>query len=250
MAMQHECRSIMVCIGGSATVDGGTGVAQALGFKFFDQQSREITQPMCGGLLSRVARIEWPMLNSPPLRVACDVTNPLCGPNGAAAVYGPQKGASPAQVRQLDEGLANLARLCGGDSNQDGAGAAGGAGFGLATLLGARLEHGIELVLDAIGFSSRCADASLVLTGEGRLDAQSLRGKACMGVAKAAATRRVPAIAIVGSTGPGAEQCLIRHGGFLKSYECLTERFGHERAMHEAATLISDVATELARALK
>jgi glycerate kinase len=244
-AMEEGCSELLVCIGGSATVDGGTGIAQACGFRFFDANDREITEPMCGGMLHRVARIERPLRAFPRVRVACDVTNPLCGRNGAATVYGPQKGATPEQVRMLDDGLAHLARVAGGDASIPGAGAAGGAGFGLMTFFNATLERGIDLVLDAVRFEERCRGSDLVITGEGRLDAQSLHGKACMGVAATAAKVGVPTIAIVGSTGLGAEQCVGT--AKLRLYHSLEERFGRERAMRDTKSAIADLTEEVVR---
>lgn len=242
------CREIIVGIGGSATVDGGTGIAQACGFRFFNRVNAEINVPMDGGMLGKITRIEPPAQSFPRIRIACDVTNPLCGPNGAAAVYGPQKGATAQQVRLLDDGLVHLARIAGGAPHAPdapGAGAAGGAGFGLVTFLGATLERGIELVLEFVGFRDLCRGADLVITGEGRLDAQSLQGKACMGVARAAAELAVPTIAIVGSTGPGAEQCLGPNG--LLELHSLVDRFGSDRAMQKAGTCLAQITEEVVR---
>jgi glycerate kinase len=244
-AVAENCRSIIVCIGGSATVDGGAGLAQALGARFYDAGGQLIEQPMCGGLLIHLSRVDPPP-KLPPIRVACDVTNPLCGASGAAAIYGPQKGAKPEQIQLLEEGLTRLASVVGGDPLKPGAGAAGGAGFGLATLCGATLQRGIDLVLNLIDFDRRCRGASLVLTGEGRLDSQSLHGKACMGVAAAAAQHGVPTIAIVGSTGPGAEMTLQQHHG-LRRYVSLSDRFGLERAMSQPASLLTELTGEIVR---
>ena len=246
------CSEIIVCIGGSATVDGGTGSAQASGWRFLDDERGEgFREFMCGGLLTRITRIDPPSGDrpheKPRIRVACDVVNPLCGPNGAAAVYGPQKGATPEQVRLLEEGLAHLAKIAGGDPDAPGAGAAGGAGYGLATFLNATLERGIDLVLEMVRFDETCRGADLVITGEGRLDAQSLQGKACMGVAAAARRLGVPTIAIVGTTGPGAEQCIGPEG--LSAYHSLADRFGEERARREAKTLIADLTEATVRGL-
>jgi glycerate kinase len=251
-AMELRCREIIVCIGGSATVDGGTGIAQAMGWRFLDDQGREVNQPlMCGGALRRIVKVVAPAAGRssiPRIRVACDVTNPLCGPNGAAAVYGPQKGATIEQVRNLDEGLAHLSRVVGGDPTQLGAGAAGGAGFGLVQFCGATLERGIELVLDAVNFDDRVRGASLVLTGEGRLDEQSLHGKACMGVANHAARFGVPTIGIVGTAGEHAERCVgPLEAGLLRRFIDLTARAGHDRSMRDTASLIRQSAGEIAR---
>jgi glycerate kinase len=240
--VEWGARTIILCIGGSATCDGGAGLAQALGARFYDSQGLLIGEPVSGGALVRVARVEPPGA-LPPIRVACDVTNPLLGREGAARVFGPQKGALTEDVELLDRGLAHLAALLRVDSTFAGAGAAGGAGFGLAVLCGARLERGIELVLDAVHFRERSQGARLVLTGEGRLDGQTMRGKAVMGVAAVAHEIGVPVVAIVGSTGPGAEACTdpSRHG-LLTGYVSLTERYGPERAMRDTALLVEDVA--------
>ena len=252
-AMDHGCQEIIIGLGGSATVDGGTGIAQALGVKFLDQSGEAISEPLCGGMLQRIAKVELPprladARSKIRLRAACDVTNPLCGESGAAAVYGPQKGATAQQVETLDAGLRHLAEVTGGDPDQPGAGAAGGAGYGLATLLGATLERGVDLVLDAVGFNQRCRGSTVVFTGEGRLDAQSLQGKACMGVAQAAARQGVPTIAIVGSAGPGARHCVgDPDRGLLLGYISLEERFGRERALREPAELLAQIAEEVAR---
>ena len=245
-AYERGWGTVIVGLGGSGTVDGGTGLAQALGVRFFDQAGQEISDPLTGGMLGRIARYERPG-ELPRIRVACDVTNPLCGPTGAAAVYGPQKGATPQQVGALDEALRHLAGLGTIDPETPGAGAAGGAAYGLLAFCGARLERGIELVLDAVGFRRRCRSANLVLTGEGCLDEQSLHGKASLGVAAAAGELGVATIAIVGTTGPGADRCVDPAlGGALASYVSLSERFGRERALREPAELIAEVAAEVA----
>lgn len=246
-AMESGCERVIVCIGGSATVDGGAGIAQALGARFYDAHGRLITQPICGGMLSMITRVVPPAA-LPAILVACDVTNPLCGPHGAAHVFGPQKGATREQVQTLDESLARFASIVGGDPDMPGAGAAGGAGFGLAALCHATLVRGVDLVLDAVGFSQRCDGAALVLTGEGRLDRQSLHGKACMGVAKAAASRGVPTIAIVGSTGDGADECLESRGGFLRDYCSLTDLIGRHAALHAPQPAIQAAARHLTSA--
>jgi glycerate kinase len=241
-AADAGAEQIIVCIGGSATCDGAAGLAQALGVRFFDADDRLITTPMTGSLLRSIARIE-PSRHLPDLRIACDVTNPLLGEHGAAAVYGPQKGATPDQVVQLDAALAHLASLTTADSGFPGAGAAGGAGFGLVALCGAHLERGVELVLDVIGFEDRCAGADLVLTGEGRLDSQSLNGKATIGVARAAQLHNTPTIALIGSIGVGADSCLVGHDppGPLLQMHALADRAGLDRAMRAPAALLREM---------
>jgi glycerate 2-kinase len=245
LAVGHGCGEVIVCIGGSATVDGGAGMAQALGARFFGRGGRLVKQPMTGGLLREIGRIEPPDERLPRIRIACDVTNPLIGERGAAAMYGPQKGATSDQVKELDAGLAHLAALLGADPATPGFGAAGGAALSLVTLCGAVMERGIELVLDAINFHERCRGATLVLTGEGRLDGQSMHGKAPIGVALAAARLDVPTIAIVGSTGPGVEETLKPRGP-LERCVSLSERYGLKRAMIETVALIERAAYDVA----
>lgn len=216
-ALEAGAKRIIIGIGGSATNDGGTGMAQALGVRFIDANGNAISEPMTGGLLASVAHIDVsgldPRLAKVRVTAACDVTNPLTGPRGAAAVYGPQKGATPAQVAELDAGLAHLARLLREQHDIDveplpGSGAAGGLGGGLVAFLHANLMPGIDLVLDAIGFDARVEGATLCLTGEGKLDGQSLSGKACLGVAQRAAKHGVPTIALVGCLGEDVERTL------------------------------------------
>src|SRR5581483_5649664 len=236
------CARVIVCVGGSATCDGGAGLAQALGAMFLDANGRPVRWPMTGEMLSLVRQVVPPR-GLPAIDVACDVQSPLLGPEGAAALYGPQKGATPDQVRALEHGLANLAGLVDFDSRTPGAGAAGGAAFGLAALCGARLAPGIDLVLDAVGFAARSRRATLVLTGEGRLDRQTLQGKAVAGVAAAARRAGVPTIAIVGGTGAGAADCTDpSKGGYVCRIVSLTERYGEERAVAEAGTLLRQTA--------
>ncbi len=211
-ALDGGARTLLLGIGGSATNDGGTGMASALGARFLDRQGRPLAPG--GGDLHRLHRIDLagldPRLVSVRLQVACDVTNPLCGASGAAAVYGPQKGATPAQVRQLDAGLERLARVMAGQypetaglDRQPGAGAAGGLGFGLLAFCGARLGRGVELVAEAVGLERRLKGCILVVTGEGRLDAQTVNGKTPVGVAAVARRLGIPVIAICGCLGDG-----------------------------------------------
>jgi glycerate 2-kinase len=252
-AAQRGCETIILCVGGSATIDAAAGILQALGVRFFDAGNVEIPAPITGGMLHRIARIDASGLRTktPKIRVACDVTNPLFGPKGAAFTYGPQKGATPQQQTKLDHALRHFASVCRSqgfqaDPNAIGSGAAGGVPFGLAAVCGSTLERGIDLVLEMLNFENRCRGASLVLTGEGQLDAQSLHGKACMGVAAAAAKFNVPTIAIVGSTGPGAADCTNpTRGGNLHSFISLAERFSIEHAMREPAMCITQACFEL-----
>ena len=209
-ALEKGAREIILGLGGSATNDGGCGAAAALGVRFLDAASRAFCPT--GETLCQIARIDCAparqALSGVRLRVMCDIDNPLCGPQGAAAVFGPQKGADAAMIARLDAGLAHLARVALRDTGVDmlripGAGAAGGMGGGMAALLGGEMQMGIEAVLDITGFDGLLANAALVLTGEGWLDAQSLRGKAVIGVARRAKKQGVPCAALVGGlTGP------------------------------------------------
>ncbi len=199
---------IAVGIGGSATNDGGVGMATALGVRFLDAEGATV-EPV-GGALDRIRRIDAngldPRVESVRFEAVCDVSNPLLGPKGASHVYGPQKGATPAQIEVLDAGLANLAAVIEADLGVDvrdlpGAGAAGGLGAGLCAFLGAELRRGVDLVLDLVGLDQRLEEADLVLTGEGQIDFQTAFGKAPAGVAARARARNIPCLAIAGSIG-------------------------------------------------
>jgi glycerate kinase len=216
-------------------------MVQALGGRFFDASGRLIEEPLCGSRLGEIARYEAPA-PKPRLRVACDVDNPLLGPEGAALVYGRQKGARGTQVLDLEAALAHLSSVCGGDPDAPGSGAAGGAGYGLAAILGAELVPGIDLVLEAVGFARRAAACDVVLTGEGRLDEQSARGKAAVGVARAAAAAGRPVAAIVGQYVPDAML-----GPHFASIVSLERRYGLARALAEPAALIEEAAHDLLR---
>lgn len=206
-ALDAGVEEILLGLGGSATVDGGLGLLQALGVRCLDDAGRELPAPLSGADLARVARLDPgsldPRLARTRVRVACDVDNPLLGVRGAAAVFGPQKGATPEMVAMLEAGLARLAghfersfgRVV---AEVPGAGAAGGVGAALHAALGATLEPGADLVLGALDVSAVLADAVLVVTGEGCLDASSLGGKAPVGVARRARARGIPVVAFCG----------------------------------------------------
>jgi len=204
-AVDAGCTRILLGIGGSASTDGGAGLLRGLGARLLDDSGREL--PEGGAALARLAALDLTPLTERlagvDVVVACDVDNPLTGPVGAAATYGPQKGADPGQVAELDAALANFADVVGRSSGRDvgdlpGAGAAGGVGFAALALLGAELRPGIELVLDLVGFHDRIAGADLVVTGEGALDEQTLHGKAPAGVAAAATAAGVPVVGVCG----------------------------------------------------
>ncbi len=214
-ALEAGARRVIVGIGGSATNDGGAGLGQALGFRLLDTHGRELEPG--GGELDRLARIERTdqaaVLGSATIAVACDVTNPLCGPRGASAVYGPQKGATPEMVERLDRNLGHFADIVARDLDVavrdiPGSGAAGGLGGGLVAFAGGRLEGGVNLVIEAVNLRERLHTADLCLTGEGALDGQSAFGKTAVGVARLAHSLRCPTLAVAGSIGPGAEAVL------------------------------------------
>lgn len=209
-AVELGVTHIAVGIGGSATNDGGIGMAAALGVRFLDGTGHDVA-PIAANL-ARIRHVDLSQRLSGVARVrfeaVCDVDNPLCGEHGASTIYGPQKGASPGQIAALDAGLANLAAVIKHDLGVDvidlpGAGAAGGLGAGLCAFLGAELRRGVDVILELVGLSEKLAGAQLVLTGEGRIDRQTAFGKAPAGVAAAARARDIPCIAIAGSVGDG-----------------------------------------------
>ena len=208
-AAARGVRCIILGLGGSATNDGGCGAAAALGARFLDGQGKTFLPT--GGNLDRIARIDLggqrPL---PEITVMCDIDNPLCGPTGASEVFGPQKGADPEMVRRLDGNLRHLAEVIRRDLGAEildlpGAGAAGGMGGGAAAFWNGKLQMGIETVLDTVDFDEIVRGARLVITGEGRLDGQSLRGKVVSGVAARARRAGVPVVALVGAVGEGAD---------------------------------------------
>ncbi len=212
-ALEAGAEEVIVAIGGSATVDGGCGAAQALGVSFVDADGQACICGMGGGALSTLGSIDvsdlYPPVREARIRVACDVSNPLLGPNGAAAVYGPQKGATAEMVDQLENGLGNLAEIVNRDLGVDissipGGGAAGGLGAGLAAFTGATLESGADLVASAVGLKRRLAGADLCITGEGSFDAQSASGKTVSAVARCAQEAGVAVVCIAGQVGDNA----------------------------------------------
>lgn len=217
-ALERGAERVIVGIGGSATNDGGMGFARVLGAGFFDASGREL--PPGGAALADLASIDLsgldPRLADVEIRVACDVDNPLCGPRGAAAVFGPQKGASPAQVEQLDAALGVFAKVAAQATGKTavaetpGAGAAGGLGAGLLYFTGATLMPGVSLVLEAVNFDERVRKADLVFTGEGRTDFQTAYGKAPAGVARAAKKYSLPVVCLSGGIGKGADDVLAQ----------------------------------------
>ena len=251
-ALDAGYTDIIVGLGGSATNDGGGGMAQALGASLLDATGQEL--PPGGAALARLESIELggldPRLRSVRLRGATDVMNPLCGPQGATRVYGPQKGATAEMVAELDDALRHYAGVVRRELGIDvldmpGAGAAGGTGAGLVALLGGELLPGADIVCDAVGLNHRLADADLVFTGEGRMDGQTLYNKAPFVVAQWAVAFGVPVIAVVGSLGPGYES-VLEHG--IEAVEsAATGGMPPEEAIAQADALVAAAAERAMR---
>jgi glycerate 2-kinase len=217
-AIAAGARRVVVGIGGSATNDGGAGFGQSLGFRLLDDAGRDLE--VGGGNLGHLASIDPAGrrrdLDGIEIAVACDVSNPLCGPEGASAIYGPQKGATPEMIEALDRNLAHFAAIVERDldvaiKDQPGSGAAGGLGAGLVAFAAGKLEPGIKLIIDAVNLAVRLENADLCLTAEGTIDAQSAFGKTAVGVAELASSLGCPTLALAGSIGPGAE-AVLEHG--------------------------------------
>jgi glycerate kinase len=249
-ALESGCKKIIIGLGDSATIDGGVGAAQALGIKLLDVNNHPI--PPGGDGLASLKHIDisgrHPLINECQILCACDVTNPLCGPDGAASVYGPQKGATPDMVKRLDAALRNFSNVVKQDlgleiESMPGAGAAGGLGAGLVALLNAELKRGIDLVCDIIGFDKQLVDADLIITGEGRIDYQTAFGKTVVGIARRAKTAAKPVIAICGELGQGYNK--VYDYGIDAVMSILPRCMDRAEAMQEAEKLVKD-ATERA----
>jgi glycerate kinase len=230
-ALEDGCTKIVLCVGGSATNDAGIGMLQALGAVFKDTDGKDIIP--CGGNLTQIESIDFSGLDQrlKDITVAGDVTNPLYGPNGAAFVFAPQKGADNAMVKRLDNGLRHFAKVFHAYTGTDiagipGGGAAGGMAAGLLALGRAALSPGIDLVLDTVRFNEKIKNAFLLLTGEGKTDRQTLAGKAVLGVIRRAVKYNVPVIVISGSVDDGVDEELYREGAAAVFSCCrLTEPF-------------------------
>ncbi len=254
-ALDAGLRKMVVGIGGSATNDGGTGMASALGAAFLDADGRPL--PQGGAAMARLDRIDLsgldPRLAECEIMVACDVDNPLTGPRGASAIYGPQKGATPEMVQELDRALGVLAQVALRATGRDiaglpGAGAAGGLGAGLLWFTPARLRPGVEIVLEATGFEALVAEADLVITGEGRTDAQTAMGKAPVGVAAVAQRHGVPVVCLSGGLGDGAEAVLSRGIGALASI--VPQPMTLEACVSQGAALVEAGAERVCRLIR
>ena len=235
-AIARGCRKFLVGIGGSATNDAGVGMLQAMGFRFYDANGELITQG-CGGMLGSIARIDDSLVSAAvkeaQFTVACDVDTPFCGPEGAAPVFAPQKGADDEMVKRLDEGMASFAKVITEKYAIDivpvaGAGAAGGMGGAFRAFLGATLKKGIDMVLEAIDFDTTIQGANLVITGEGKVDFQTAKGKTAAGVLNRAKQQHIPVVAIGGCV----EMCdSLVQMGFAGIYPILEEKVPLEIAM-------------------
>ena len=253
-AIARGAQRIILAIGGSATNDAGTGALSALGAVFADASGRAL--PPGGGALASLATIDTAALDARlagvQIEIASDVRNPLCGPSGASAVYGPQKGASTQDVRTLDEALSRFADVAAQTIGTDvrdipGAGAAGGAGAGFLALAHATLRPGAELVLELLDFAHHVEGAGLVVTGEGKLDRQTLSGKAPYAVAQAARARGVPVVAIAGAVECDASQ--LADAGISLALPAVTGPMSVEEAMLRAGELVAATAETLGRTL-
>lgn len=254
-ALDVGLRKFVIGIGGSATNDGGAGMARALGARFLDAAGREL--PEGGAALVRLDRIDTsaldPRLAAVSILVACDVDNPLYGPRGASAVYGPQKGATPEMVAELDLALGVFALVAGQTMNRDaalqpGAGAAGGLGAGLLFFTPAKLRPGVSIVLETTGFEALVQSADLVITGEGRTDFQTAMGKAPVGVADVAKHYGVPVICLSGGLGEGADDVLIHGIDALASV--VPQPMPLEACMAQGEALVEAATARVCRLLK
>ena len=251
-ALEAGCRRLIIGIGGSATNDGGAGMAEALGVNFLKPDGTPIARG--GGGLGELDSIDitglHPAIAETETVVACDVNNPLTGPEGASHVYGPQKGATPEMVKTLDAYLAHfdmvLTRTLGQSFNNiPCAGAAGGLGAGLMAFLNAKLRLGVDIIIDAVKLKDRVKGASLVFTGEGQLDFQTAFGKTPIGVAKIAKMDNIPVIAIAGGIGDGAEA--VYNEGIDAMLGIVKAPMSLEDAVEDALQLIADTAEQAAR---
>lgn len=256
-AIQNGCRHFIVGIGGSATNDGGVGMLQALGFGFLDRNGAPVAYGAKGlqDLVTITTDHVLPELAECTFRIACDVSNPLCGELGCSAIYGPQKGATPEMIPQMDQWLADYATLAGkyfphADAAYPGAGAAGGMGFAFLTFCNATLESGIQIVLEETKLETYVRDADIVITGEGRLDGQTVMGKAPIGVANIAKAYGKPVLAFSGCVTADATACNV--AGIDAFFPILRGVVSLEEAMdpHNAMSNMADTAEQVFRTIR
>ncbi|GGP51222.1 glycerate kinase [Shewanella algicola] len=254
-ALNNGIKHIILGLGGSATNDAGAGMIQALGAKLTDVNGHNIA--LGGAALATLHNIDLellhPCISECKIEVACDVDNPLCGPRGASAIFGPQKGATHLMVEQLDQALAHFANVINrqdspyiklGCEHQAGAGAAGGMGFGVMALLAATLKPGVDIVTETVQLAQHCQDADLVITGEGRLDGQTVFGKTPMGVLNVAKRYNVPVIGIAGCLGDGADAILEQ--GMKAIFPIIPSLQPLEQVLIEAQTNLTHTAQNIA----
>lgn len=254
-ALDAGARNFIIGIGGSATNDGGAGMVQALGAKLLDDQGKDI--PLNGEGLGRLSKIDLtgfdPRLKESSIAVACDVDNPLCGPRGASAIFGPQKGATPEIIQQLDGYLKNFGNIIKRDLNVDvaevpGAGAAGGMGAALMGFMGGNLRPGNEIVAEAVGLEQVVEDADLVITGEGRIDGQTIFGKTPIGVAQVAKRHSKPVIAIAGCLREDAH--VVYEKGLDAIFSIIYTSCSVEEALRDGAANLRLTARNIAAVIK
>jgi glycerate kinase len=254
-AFERGCRKFILGIGGSATNDGGMGMAQALGVRFLDEAGSEL--PPGGGSLGKLAHIDIMNMDirikESTFIVACDVDNPLCGPNGASYVFGPQKGATPDMIIELDNNLSHYANIIKKDLGIDikdtpGAGAAGGLGAGMLAFLGAVLRSGVDIVIEAVELNKHLEEAELVFTGEGQCDFQTINGKVPFGVAREARKQDIPCIVIAGSIGQGID--VLYDYGVTSVFSMVDSPMSLEQAMAGAENLLEKTAERIMRLIR
>ncbi len=247
-AVKYGAKKVLLAVGGSATVDGGVGAATALGWKFLDEQDRDV--PLGGAGLTSIKKIIKPAnFKMPPVEILCDVDNPLCGSSGAARVYGPQKGATRAMVKQLEAGLSHLARVVRtqlGPMIKDiaGGGAAGGLAAGAVAFMNGRIVSGIETVMAHCNLASEVKEANWVITGEGSFDTQSLRGKVVSGVIRTAGRYNVPVAVIAGQVKLAKKQWSKL--GIVDVFACRKDDVSAEYAMRNSKRLLRKAAEDFA----
>ena len=253
-AVQRGYRKLIIGIGGSATNDGGAGMAQAIGANLLDSDGEELARG--GAALLGIDRIDTSCIDrdvaNAEIEVACDVNNPLCGPTGASAIFGPQKGADSETVKLLDRALARFSEVIARDigrqvTDTPGAGAAGGLGAGLLAFTQATLRPGADIVMDALGVEKRLEGASLVIVGEGQIDKSTVFNKAPVAVANLAKSHSIPTIAIAGSLGEGWHE--VHQHGISAAFAIENRPMTLQTAMEDAADLIADTAEEACRAV-
>lgn len=255
-ALDEGYRKFIIGIGGSATNDGGAGMIQALGGKFLDKDG--VALPPGGKFLKYLDQIDLngldPRLGESSILVACDVDNPLCGKKGASAVYGPQKGATPAMVEELDQALARYGKMAEEVTgikavDAPGSGAAGGLGAAFLFFTPAKLQPGIEIILDALLFDQKLADADWILTGEGKTDFQTAHGKGPVGIAMRAAKKNVPVLCLSGGLGEGYQQVLEKGIQGIQSIVAHPEA-SLDMCMKEGRRLVADASEQMARLIQ